>query len=24
VKGYADLNCVLSGGVAVYHITVED
>ena len=24
VKGYADLNCVLSGGIAVYHITVED
>ena len=24
VKGRADLNCVRSGGIAVYHITVED
>ena len=24
VKGQADLNCVRSGGIAVYHITVED
>ena len=24
VKGQADLNCVRSGGIAVYHITIED
>ena len=24
VKGQANLNCVRSGGIAVYHITVED
>ena len=24
VKGQADLYCVMSGGIAVYHITVED
>lgn len=24
VKGQANLNCVRSGGLAVYHITVED
>ena len=24
VKGQADLNCVKSGGIAVYNITVED
>lgn len=24
VKGQADLNCVRSGGIAVYYITVED
>ena len=24
VKGQADLNCVMSGGIAVYHITVND
>ena len=24
VKGRADLDCVKSGGIAVYHITVED
>ena len=24
VKGSADLNCVKSGGIAVYHIKVED
>lgn len=24
VKGRADLNCVKSGGIAVYYITVED
>jgi hypothetical protein len=24
VKGSADLNCIRSGGIAVYYITVED
>ncbi len=24
VKGQADLNCMRSGGIAVYHITVDD
>lgn len=24
VKGSADLDCIKSGGIAVYHITVED
>lgn len=24
VKGTADLDCIRSGGIAIYHITVED